>query len=109
MKETVNTVQHRLPFLVYGILILMGKVKRHADQRINGGNQYPTKHVINILLAQNWRCYEVPDCVFEEIYHGVYSKHSLIYRKQCQLNTEKNQSTEITDSIYCQKRGLDNF
>lgn len=45
MKETVNTVQHRLPFLVYGILILMGKVKRHADQRINGGNQYPTKHV----------------------------------------------------------------
>lgn len=51
MKETINTVQHRLPFLVYGILILMGKVKRHADQRINGGNQYPTKHVINILLA----------------------------------------------------------
>lgn len=51
MKETVNTVQHRLPFLVYGILILMGKVKRHAHQRISGGNQYPTKHVINILLA----------------------------------------------------------
>lgn len=109
MKETVNTVQHRLPFLVNGILILMGKVKRHADQRINGGNQYPTKHVINILLAKNWRCYEVPDCVFEEIYHGVYSKHSLIYRKQCQLNTEKNQSTENTDSIYCQKHGLDNL
>lgn len=39
-----------MPFLVYGILELMGKVKRYAHQEING-NQYLTKQVINILLA----------------------------------------------------------
>lgn len=39
-----------MPFLVYVIHELIGKVKRYAHQEING-NQYLTKQVINILLA----------------------------------------------------------
>lgn len=49
-KGNCKHCTHSMTFLVYGILELMGKVKRYAHQEING-NQYLTKQVINILLA----------------------------------------------------------